>query len=116
MLYIYTKPNTIGVAEKTGFCSIISCEGVGEKRNTSWGTVHVQPSESTSHTLLVRPEDFTCTVDGPYTMQQSLYLGGRYQYKIIHEEHTLTIFGDTPIAKGTRVSLTQKRPLWVIPQ
>lgn len=113
---IYTKPNTVGVAEKTGFCSVISCLGSGEKRNTSWGTVHVHPSQSTSQTLLVRPEDFTCSVDGPYTMQQSLYLGGRYQYKIIHEEHELTIFGDTPIAKGTRVSLTQKKPLWVIPQ
>ena len=112
---VYTKPNTIGVAEKTGFCTTIPCSGTGEERQTILGTVRVHPSDSTTQMLLVRPEDFICTVDGDYVLHQSYYLGGRYQYVIRHEEHLITIFGDNPIPKGTRVSLKQKKPLWVIP-
>ena len=113
---IYAKPNTVGVAEKTGFCSIIPCTGMGDERTTLLGTVKVHPSDSSSQTLLIRPEDFTCSLDGKYTVRQSFYLGGRYQYEISHEGHTITIFGDTSIPKGRSVSLKQKNPLWVIPQ
>lgn len=113
---VYTKPTTVGVAEKTGFCTTIPCSGTGERRQTILGMVQVHPSDSTGQTLLIRPEDFTCTMDGPYILEQSYYLGGRYQYAIRHEKYLLTIFGEDSIPKGTRVSLKQKNPLWVIPQ
>lgn len=116
--HVYTRPNTLGVAEKTGFCATIPCSGSGEKRQTILGPVRVHPSNSSSRMLLVRPEDFECTADpsGLYIVKQSYYLGGRYQYAIRIGDDTITIFGETMIPKGAQVSLRQKNPLWVIPQ
>ena len=115
-LNVYTKPSTTGVAEKTGFSTIIPCSGTGEIRETVLGKVRVHPSESTGDTLVIRPEDFMCTPNGPLQLEQSYYLGGRYQYAIRQGKHTITVFGEIPIQKGASVSLMQKNPLWIIPQ
>lgn len=113
---VYTQPKTVGIAEKTGFCSTIPCSGTGDYRETALGNVHVHFSNSSGTTLLIRPEDFECTPDGPHVLEQSYYLGGRFQYIIRQGKHKITIFGETPIERGTQVSLRQKNPLWVIPQ
>ncbi|MAA79180.1 MAG: ABC transporter [Deltaproteobacteria bacterium] len=113
---VYTKPSTVGVAEKTGFSTIIPCCGTGKIRETALGKFHVHSSESSGQNLLIRPEDLSCTMDGPYLIEEAYYLGGRYQYLIRQGKYTINIFGEFPLKRGTHVSLKQKNPLWIIPQ
>lgn len=114
---IYTKPKTVGIAEKTGFSSIIQGRGYGEKRETILGTVKVGPDQTDSTHILIRPEDFQCqeTQDGLSVVEQVYYLGGRYQYWIRQGEVRIAIFGDTYLPRGARVKLIQKNTLWIIP-
>ena len=117
-LTVYTKPTTIGVAEKTGFCSTTTCSGEGEYRDSILGLVRVHSECGVGTTLLIRPEDFSCSIEenGEYRIEQTHYLGGRYQYWIQKENLRITLFGEAALPSGSQVTLTQKNPLWVIPE
>ena len=116
-LIVYTKPNTIGVAEKTGFCLTVKCSGDGESRESALGLVRVHSECGPGTTLLIRPEDFSCSLEenGEFRIAQTHYLGGRYQYWIQKENLRITLFGELELPPGSRVALRQKNPLWVIP-
>ena len=114
---IYTCPNTIGIAEKTGLSTIITGSGDGDSRESILGTLRVHPAPKSCHEILIRPEDFRCQVsqEGSCTIEQMYYLGGRYQYWIRQGTLRVAIFEDTYIPKGTKVQLIQKNTLWMIP-